>query len=69
MVEADESDGSFLRPRRAGGNRHQHGGGPPELLGTAEAMEAGFYDFGAAIGARGGYLVVCRDDPGLPDSG
>ncbi len=27
-------------------------------------MTAGFYDFATAIGERGGYVVVCQDDPG-----
>lgn len=69
VVEADESDGSFLRLDARVGIVTNMEADHLNYWGTAEAMEAGFYDFGAAIGARGGYLVVCRDDPGLPDSG
>lgn len=64
VVEADESDGSFLRLDARVGIVTNMEADHLNYWGTAEAMEAGFYDFGAAIGARGGYLVVCRDDPG-----
>jgi UDP-N-acetylmuramate--alanine ligase len=64
VVEADESDGSFLRlDARVGIVTNVE----PDHLnywGTAEAMTAGFHDFAMAIGGRGGYLVVCQDDPG-----
>ncbi|MEZ5119218.1 MAG: UDP-N-acetylmuramate--L-alanine ligase [Candidatus Nanopelagicales bacterium] len=64
VVEADESDGSFLRLDARVGIVTNMEADHLNYWGTAEAMEAGFYDFGAAIGARGGYLVVCQDDPG-----
>jgi UDP-N-acetylmuramate--alanine ligase len=64
IVEADESDGSFLAlPAEAGIVTNVE----PDHLdhwGTTEAVEAAFADFAAGIGARDGFVVVCTDDPG-----
>lgn len=67
VVEADESDGSFLRlDARVGIITNVE----PDHLnywGTAEAMEQGFVDFAAGIGERDGFVVACADDPGAAD--
>ncbi len=64
VVEADESDGSFLAlPAVAGIVTNVE----PDHLdhwGTTEAVEAAFAEFAAGIGARDGFVVVCLDDPG-----
>ena len=64
VVEADESDGAFLylEPNIAIVTNIE-----PDHLdhwGTFEAIEAAFVDFAAAVGARGGFVVACLDDPG-----
>ncbi len=64
VVEADESDGSFLRLDARVGIITNIEPDHLNYWGTAEAMTAGFYDFAAAIGERGGYVVICQDDPG-----
>ncbi len=64
VVEADESDGSFLRLDARVGIVTNIEPDHLNYWGTAEAMTAGFHDFATAIGDRGGYLVVCQDDPG-----
>jgi UDP-N-acetylmuramate--alanine ligase len=64
VVEADESDGSFLRmDSRVGIVTNVE----PDHLNywkTAEAMEQGFLDFVTGIRDRGGFVVACADDPG-----
>jgi UDP-N-acetylmuramate--alanine ligase len=64
IAEADESDGSFLRlPAVAGIVTNVE----PDHLdhwGTFEAIEAGFVEFATGIGAAGGFVVACADDPG-----
>ena len=64
VVEADESDGSFLMlPAQAGIVTNVE----PDHLdhwGTFEAIEAGFVEFAEGIGAAGGFVVLCADDPG-----
>ncbi len=64
IVEADESDGSFLMlPAQAGIVTNVE----PDHLdhwGTFEAIEAGFVEFAEGIGAAGGFVVLCADDPG-----
>ena len=64
IVEADESDGSFLMlPAEAGIVTNVE----PDHLdhwGTFEAIEAGFVEFAEGIGAAGGFVVMCADDPG-----
>jgi UDP-N-acetylmuramate--alanine ligase len=64
VVEADESDGAFLHlePRVAIVTNIE-----PDHLdhwGTFEAIEQAFTDFTASVGARGGFVVACLDDPG-----
>ena len=63
VVEADESDGSFVvyRPEVAVVTNVQ-----PDHLdfhGTAEAVDAAYREFAATV-RRGGLLVACADDPG-----
>lgn len=64
VVEADESDGSFLRLDARVGIITNIEADHLNYWGTAQAMEAGFYDFATGIAARGGYVVMCDDDPG-----
>ncbi len=67
VVEADESDGSFLRLDAEVGIVTNVEADHLNYWGTAEAMSAGFYDFAIGIGQRGGFVVVCQDDPGAAD--
>lgn len=64
VVEADESDGSFLAlPARVGIVTNVE----PDHLnhwGDFAALERAFDDFGRGIAAAGGFMVVCADDPG-----
>ncbi|MCU0300459.1 MAG: UDP-N-acetylmuramate--L-alanine ligase [Candidatus Nanopelagicales bacterium] len=64
VVEADESDGSFLRlPAVAGIVTNVE----PDHLdhwGTFEAIEQAFLDFAHGLRDAGGFLVTCADDPG-----
>jgi UDP-N-acetylmuramate--alanine ligase len=64
IVEADESDGSFLRlPAVAGIVTNVE----PDHLdhwGTFEAVEQGFLAFALGIRDAGGFVVACADDPG-----
>jgi UDP-N-acetylmuramate--alanine ligase len=64
IVEADESDGSFLQlPAVAGIVTNVE----PDHLdhwGTFEAIQAGFLDFARGLRDAGGFLVACADDPG-----
>lgn len=64
VVEADESDGSFLElPARVGIVTNVE----PDHLnhwGDFDALEQAFVDFGRGIAASGGFLVACADDPG-----
>lgn len=64
VVEADESDGSFLvLPAKAGIVTNVE----PDHLnywGTVDAMEQGFVDFVVGICDRGGFVAICVDDPG-----
>ena len=64
VVEADESDGSFLAlPAVVGVVTNVE----PDHLdhwGTAEAVEQAFLDFADGIGSAGGFMVVCADDAG-----
>jgi UDP-N-acetylmuramate--alanine ligase len=64
VVEADESDGSFLRLDAQVGIVTNIEPDHLNYWGTAEAMTAGFYDFVIGIRDRGGYVVMCQDDPG-----
>lgn len=64
VVEADESDGSFLAlPAKVGIVTNVE----PDHLnhwGDFAALETAFDDFGRRIGANGGFVVACADDPG-----
>jgi UDP-N-acetylmuramate--alanine ligase len=64
VVEADESDGSFLAlPARVAIVTNVE----PDHLdhwGEFDALEAAFESFGRAAGAAGGFVVACADDPG-----
>jgi UDP-N-acetylmuramate--alanine ligase len=64
IVEADESDGSFLQlPAVAGIVTNVE----PDHLdhwGTFEAVQAGFLAFARGLRDAGGFLVACADDPG-----
>jgi UDP-N-acetylmuramate--alanine ligase len=64
IAEADESDGSFLQiPATAGIVTNVE----PDHLnywGDFATLEQAFVDFGSAITARGGFLVVCADQVG-----
>ncbi len=67
VVEADESDGSFLAlPAVAGIVTNVE----PDHLNhweTFDALENAFDDFGRQIAATGGFVVVCADDRGPRD--
>ena len=64
VVEADESDGSFLAlPARAGIITNIE----PDHLnywGDFESLQAAFMEFVRGICERGGFVVLCADDPG-----
>jgi UDP-N-acetylmuramate--alanine ligase len=64
VVEADESDGSFLElPAKVAIVTNVE----PDHLdhwGEFDALEAAFESFGKAAGAAGGFVVACADDPG-----
>jgi len=64
VVEADESDGSFLAlPARVGIVTNVE----PDHLdhwGDFEALRKAFDDFGLGIAEHGGFMVVCADDSG-----
>lgn len=64
VVEADESDGSFLAlPARIGIVTNVE----PDHLnywGDFPALEAAFDDFGRRCAERGGFVVACADDAG-----
>ncbi len=64
VVEADESDGSFLRLDASVGIITNIEPDHLNYWGTAEAMEQGFLDFATGIRDRGGFVVMCADDPG-----
>ena len=64
VVEADESDGAFLylEPKIAIVTNVE-----PDHLdhwGTFDAIENAFVEFAQGVGSRGGFVVVCADDPG-----
>lgn len=64
VVEADESDGTFLRLEPLAGIVTNVEPDHLNYWQTVEAMEQGFRDFADQLTARGGFLVVCADDPG-----
>jgi UDP-N-acetylmuramate--alanine ligase len=64
VVEADESDGSFLKldPHVAVVTNLE--ADHLNYWGDLEALERGFDEFAASVQPRGGFSVVCLDDPG-----
>jgi UDP-N-acetylmuramate--alanine ligase len=64
VVEADESDGSFLRLNADVGIVTNVEPDHLNYWGTPEAMEQGFVDFAEGLLDRQGFLVACADDPG-----
>ena len=63
VVEADESDGSFLVYRPEVADRHQRPGRPPRLLRRPRDGRGGLPGVRRHL-AAGGLLVACVDDPG-----
>ncbi len=64
IVEADESDGSFLRLPAVAGIVTNVEADHLDHWGTFDAIEAGFVEFVTGIAAGGGFVVACADDPG-----
>ena len=64
VVEADESDGTFLKLDAFAGIVTNVEPDHLNYWQTVEAMEQGFRDFADQLTARGGFLVACADDPG-----
>lgn len=62
IVEADESDGSFLAYRPELGVVTNVEADHLDHYGTAEAVAQAFVDFAATVGPGG--LITCADDPG-----
>jgi len=64
VVEADESDGSFLRLGAYAGIVTNVEPDHLNYWGTFEAVEQGFVDFALSVRDAGGFLVACIDDLG-----
>lgn len=64
IVEADESDGSFLWPSPVAGIVTNVEPDHLNHWGTFEAVEGAFAEFVDGICSRGGFAVVCADEPG-----
>ncbi len=64
VVEADESDGTFLQLDAFAGIVTNVEPDHLNYWKTVEAMEQGFRDFADRLTDREGFLVVCADDPG-----
>jgi len=64
VVEADESDGSFLQLDCIAGIVTNVEPDHLNHWGTFEALKEGFVRFATQIGQRHGFLAVCSDDPG-----
>lgn len=64
ISEADESDGSFLQLGAYAGIVTNIEPDHLDHWGSFEAVEAAFDEFASGIGERGGFVVVCIDDPG-----
>lgn len=64
IAEADESDGSFLQLGAFAGIVTNVEADHLDYWGSLEAVERGFDDFAMGIGRRGGFIVICQDDPG-----
>lgn len=64
IAEADESDGSFLRLGASAGIVTNVEPDHLDYWGTFAAVEDAFDAFADGIASRGGFLVVCIDEPG-----
>lgn len=64
VVEADESDGTFLVLGASAGIITNVELDHTDYWGTYEAVEQGFLDFATGIRDRGGFVVACVDDRG-----
>lgn len=64
VAEADESDGSFLLYEPAIGILTNVEADHLDYYGTPEKVQEAFSEFCAGIGARGGTVIACADDPG-----
>jgi UDP-N-acetylmuramate--alanine ligase len=64
VVEADESDGSFLVLPAIVGIVTNVEADHLDHWGTFEAVERAFLDFAVGIRDAGGFVVACADDPG-----
>ncbi len=64
VVEADESDGTFLELNPSVAIVTNIEADHLDYWGTLDAIEQGFLDFALGIADRGGFLVACIDDPG-----
>jgi len=64
VVEADESDGAFLELRPVAAIVTNVEPDHLDHWGTFAAIEDAFVDFVRGICGRGGFAVVCADDPG-----
>jgi len=64
VVEADESDGCFLRLEPYVAVVTNVEADHLNFWGDLAAMEAGFDDFVDSVSARDGFAVICLDDPG-----
>lgn len=64
VVEADESDGTFLQLSAFAGIVTNVEADHLDYWGTMAAIEQGFDTFLADIAGKGGFAVVCIDDPG-----
>jgi UDP-N-acetylmuramate--alanine ligase len=64
VVEADESDGTFLLLNPVAAIVTNVEADHLNYWGTLEAIEEAFVQFAVGIRDRGGFIVVCVDDPG-----
>jgi UDP-N-acetylmuramate--alanine ligase len=64
VVEADESDGSFLRLDCIAGIVTNVEPDHLNYWGTFDALKDAFVQFASQIGQRSGFIAVCSDDPG-----
>jgi UDP-N-acetylmuramate--alanine ligase len=64
VVEADESDGSFLRLPAVAGIVTNVEPDHLDFWGTFAAVEQGFLEFALGLQRAGGFLVACADDAG-----
>ncbi|MCI4010247.1 UDP-N-acetylmuramate--L-alanine ligase [Brevibacterium sp. ZH18] len=67
VAEADESDGSFLLYEPAIGILTNVEADHLDHYGTPEKVREAFIEFCDGIGARGGTIIACADDPGSLD--